>query len=242
MQFLHSQILCFRPTKKNKRMRRKNTLCFMLLVVPLLVCCQTPPTKAFARFYLKTPSALVQRTNFTALYHLIRRGQNWPDPQATDMKEVKLRPILGDYVSSFLSTKKPQNFGTILGDSISEGELLKTMPSSLKAIDFSVPKTSRRRRTRSKTQSLFRLWLWNISYCPVLYRWTDLGKYVWPRYMKIGFCPKKSCSYPAGMTCQPSRKDAKVKVLLWYCSRSKKCSWKVYNENITTKCQCSCSV
>ena len=218
----------------------KNTLFAVFITLPWFVCCQTAPTNGFARFYLKTPSAMVQQTNFTALYHLIRKGQRWPDPQSKDLEETKLRLILGTYSRNFLSTAMPIDFANAAqSNMVTEEELLRTMPNALKSIQFNVP-TKRKRRARSKTQSLFRLWLWSLSYCPVQYKWVDMGKYVWPRYMKVGYCPKRPCSFPEGMTCQPSRKDVQVKVLLWYCTRSLHCSWKVYSERITSACSCRC--
>ncbi len=237
-----SQVLLLsRSTSRPSKMRFQNNIFIIIVSVPFLVYCQTVPTNAFGKFYLKTPSSLMQRTNFTALYHLMRKGQSWPDPKANDKSEYRLRQLLGNYVSNYLSTQKPKDFtnGPVL-NSVSEEELLKTMPDSLKSFQFNLPKSNRKRHPRSKTQLLFRLWLWSISYCPVQYRWTDLGPYVWPRYMKIGYCPKKSCSFPSGMSCQPSKKDVKVKVLLWYCTRSKYCSWRVYSENLTTECKCQC--
>ena len=231
----------YRSRTNDWKMYAKNTLFAVFLALPWLACCQTAPTHGFAQFYLKTPSIMTQQTNFTALYHLIRRGQSWPDPQAKDLEEVKLKRILGSFAADFLSTKMPLDFAsTVNTKAVTEEELIKTMPRSLKSISFYVP-MKRKRRARSKTQSLFRLWLWGMSYCPVQYKWIDMGKYVWPRYMKVGYCPKKSCSFPKGMTCQPSRKDVLVKVLLWYCSRSLRCSWKVFSERITSSCSCRCS-
>ena len=219
----------------------ENTLFAIFLTLPWLICCQTASTNGIARFYLKTPSLMTQQTNFTALYHLIRRGQNWPDPRAEDRKEAKLKRILGTFAGEFLSTELPIDFeSTTQRNMVTEEELLKTMPRSLKSISFHVP-MKRKRHARSKTKSLFRLWLWNMSYCPVQYKWIDMGKYVWPRYMKVGYCPKKSCSFPAGMSCQPSRKDVMVKVLLWFCSRSLRCTWKVFSERITSSCSCRCN-
>ena len=231
----------FRSKRKSTRMRCHSNIFMILTAIPLLVCCQTTSTGAFGKFHLKTPSSLKQQTNFTALYHLMRKDQTWPDPNTNDKEEDKLRQMLGNYVSSYLSTQKPKDFGSgSASNSVSEKELLKTMPSSLKSYDFNVPNSHRKRHPRSKTKLLFRLWLWSISYCPVQYNWTDLGPYVWPRYMKVGLCPRRSCSFPPGMSCQPSKNDVKVKVLLWYCTRTKYCSWRVYSENITTECKCSC--
>ena len=222
-------------------MHRRNNLFIFLLSIPLLVCCQTVPTNGLARFYLNTPSSLTPRTNFTVLYHLMRKSQKWPDPKNEDLKEQSLLRILGNYVSSHLSTKIPKDFDNIQRENeVTEKELLKTMPQSLKTIKFDLPEMPRRHARSQALTSLLQLLLWRRSYCPVEYKWMDLGKYVWPRYMKVGYCPKKSCSIPVGMTCQPSKQDEKVRLLLWFCSRSRKCSWKIYSESITTECKCQC--
>ena len=223
-------------------MHPNKTLFVILATLPWLICCQTAPTNGLRRFYLKTPASVMEQTNFTALYHMMRKGQSWPDPQEKDLKESMLNSMLGSFARDFLSTALPQDLtNPARGNQVTEEELLKTMPDSLKSIKFNVP-LKRKRHARSKTQSLFRLWLWSISYCPVQYQWIDMGIYVWPRYMKVGYCPSRPCSFPAGMTCQPSRKDIRVKVLLWFCSRTLRCTWKVYNENITSECSCLCKV
>ena len=171
----------------------------------------------------------------------------WQDPGVEDRKEEKLRKLLGKRLTlDNLSISRPLDFQKTQTNKVTEAELALTMPNELRATDFKLPGADRSRKPRSKSSELFRLWLWNMSYCPVRYKWKDLGINFWPRYLKVAFCPKKSCSYPVGMSCKPLKADKSVKLLGWTClqgkkNRGKNCRWVTVAFSIVTKCSCSCT-
>ena len=96
-----------------------------------------------------------------------------------------------------------------------------------------------------KLERKFRKLLWAFTYCPVLYRWKDLGIRFWPRWIKTGSCSgKKSCSFPAGMKCQPKKDAMHVKMILrWHCrdwETSDTCRWIPVRYPIIAECECGC--
>ena len=114
--------------------------------------------------------------------------------------------------------------------------------------------------TVSRAVGAFQQWLVKKSSCPVVFQWTDLGEYFWPRYVRQGECEgtgvgdTTSCSWPRGMNCAPA--DSQVLQLLrWHCSRRKspdllgltvrqkikksyRCRWIKIPYPITSSCRC----
>ena len=98
-----------------------------------------------------------------------------------------------------------------------------------------------------KTSDKFRSWLWNLSKCPVRYKWVDLGPKFFPRYLKRGHCSKKkTCSFPAGMKCKED-KYKPVMLLIYICLPSQNyvnasCKWRSMRSlKVLEKCKCSCT-
>ena len=118
---------------------------------------------------------------------------------------------------------------------------------TLKKVYSKMPKSHRKRATLGKrTSHRMKNWLWNLSKCPVYYTWMDLGENIFPRYIKRGECSKKkTCSYPAGMKCQPKGwRD--VNVLIYVCLKEINsvklgCKWRQMTLNVLTECQCGCN-
>jgi noggin len=85
--------------------------------------------------------------------------------------------------------------------------------------------------------------LWAYTACPVVYKWHDLGRRFWPRWLKQGHCPKKkhSCSIPPGMNCRPAAAEHKS-LLRWHCSHKyeKGCKWIQAQLPVITRCECTC--
>ncbi|XP_065341518.1 noggin-like [Cloeon dipterum] len=84
--------------------------------------------------------------------------------------------------------------------------------------------------------------LWAHTACPVEFRWRDLGKRFWPRYIKSGSCVNdkaRSCSIPPGMNCQPAAK-IKLSLLRWFCRPRRACSWHDFELEVVNKCECKC--
>ena len=122
--------------------------------------------------------------------------------------------------------------------------LTHSMPAEIKNLDFKMPGMGR--YLGPKASRKLQLWLWKISYCPMLQKWRDLGVRFWPRYLNVGRCSKKStCSFPKGMRCDVSEVK-RVGLLRWYCpDKFKKrlntnCVWLKFKYPIVAKCKCSC--
>ena len=122
--------------------------------------------------------------------------------------------------------------------------LTQSMPAEIKNLDFKMPGMGR--YLGPKASRKLQLWLWKVSYCPMLQKWRDLGVRFSPRYINVGRCSKKStCSFPKGMRCEVSE-TKKVGVLRWHClDKFKKrsntsCVWRKFAYPVITKCRCSC--
>lgn len=172
-----------------------------------------------------------------------------PDPNSSDLDSRKLRKLIGNYDARYMSVMQPQNNGTnvdaVFGRIRSRKELLSKMPSELKSLQFSVPGWERELGNRASKK--LRLWLWSTSSCPVLPLWKDFGTSHWPRYINVGQCSqKKTCSFPEGMKCKPS-KFKRIRTLWWYCnerlrklSKGSPCFWVKFESNVVEECKCSC--
>ncbi|XP_059158750.1 noggin-like [Physella acuta] len=92
---------------------------------------------------------------------------------------------------------------------------------------------------RSKVQN----YMWSLTYCPVVHTWVNLGASFWPQWIKKTSCTtKRSCSVPAGMTCQPSTNTWKF-ILRWSCQdhvNSTGCKWIPHPYKVITACSCKC--
>ena len=73
--------------------------------------------------------------------------------------------------------------------------------------------------------------------CPVVYEWKDLGEHHWPRYVRIGACSaKKSCSFPAGMGCQP-QEQSHFTILRQFCGNRRWGKAEVEEFNPESQCR-----
>ena len=169
-------------------------------------------------------------------------------PAVKDLDPVLLRDILGKhYDPIFMSTVRPLEAllhpnGTLVYN-FKQGRSFRRrhMPTDFKNIFSANFFDSRRLRSsiskhaRRKVQR----YLWAFSYCPVLYKWRDLGVRFWPRWIREGNCyNRRSCSVPAGMSCKVS--DSTTKTLLWWHCRKPKCKWILIRYPIITSCSCKC--
>ena len=177
-------------------------------------------------------------------------NQSYLNPKPEDRAQEKLEEKLGRKLDPrFMSDtppwgkNKPQN-GYIddedMTDNFSRTELVHSMPRELRKLDFRMPGLGKSLGLRASRK--LRLWLWKLSYCPLLERWEDFGERIWPRFINRGSCTQKSCSFPSGMKCKESRRTS-LPVLLWYCrdkSSRQSCSWFNTHIGVLTECKCSC--
>jgi noggin len=89
------------------------------------------------------------------------------------------------------------------------------MPKSLRKLEWGAlgmaDGSKLRTRVSPKLRRKLVQFLWAYTACPLFEKWRDLGIRFWPRWLKEGHChSERSCSIPAGMTCQPSQADYKV--------------------------------
>ncbi|XP_065213642.1 noggin-2-like [Planococcus citri] len=186
------------------------------------------------------------------------------DPRVGELNITSLLMKLGsNYDANMMSIEPPEEkdndisyFGyrrSHLGRLIPTG----TMPEYLNKMDFKYLTLTNgsklRTRISPKLKRKIQQFLWAYTACPVVYRWKDLGIRFWPRYLKVGYCPKNvSCSIPPGMTCKASAVTHKM-LLRWHCKSSyypnkyssssnhrRHCGWMKVQYPVLTECSCSC--
>ena len=171
------------------------------------------------------------------------------EPYNGERNPKRLLRILGgrNYNSDFMSDKRPEESfrspnGTLEYD-LSNGHPRGKMPPELKSFTLNVDRGRNQPRLRLEDKHdrhVVRRFLWNYSYCPVLYRWKDLGARFWPRWIREGSCYNgRSCSIPAGMRCQQSASTS-LTLLYWHCRRMKKCLWIRIQYPVISACNCGC--
>lgn len=179
------------------------------------------------------------------------------DPKPEDMNPRHLRERIGrDFDRNFMSETRPVE--SILHPngsvefSFKRTRRGKVVPASkmpkeirhLRLHALKLPDGSRfRMKVGKKMRRKFKQLLWAYTYCPVAYRWKDLGLRFWPRWIKEGSClTLGSCSFPSGMSCKP-HKFVRKTVLRWHCqdwTKKRLCKWIAVNIPIISECSCSC--
>ncbi|KAF8776938.1 Noggin-2 like protein [Argiope bruennichi] len=134
------------------------------------------------------------------------------DPKPEDLSPKPLRERLDrDFDKQFMSETRPLESilhpnGTV-EFSFKRTKRGKLVPSSkmpkeirhLRLHALKLPDGSRfRMKVGKKMRRKFKQMLWAYTYCPVAYRWKDLGLRFWPRWIKEGSClTLGSCSFPS---------------------------------------------
>ena len=121
------------------------------------------------------------------------------------------------------------------------------IPASLRRLrldELTLPDGSRQKlRLSHRLRRKMLKYLHAYTHCAVRHRWKDLGVRFWPRWLRTGECDtKRSCSIPAGMTCQPAR-SRHLTLLRWHCQdwrRVRHCKWLRVRYPVVSKCECSC--
>ncbi|XP_048847881.1 noggin-3-like [Brienomyrus brachyistius] len=168
------------------------------------------------------------------------------DPEEKDLNETELRNLLGSHFDSlFMSTTPLEDKHTSNGqvDSLEEVHLPNgSMPALIKSLEFDV--LHGKKQSSRKLQRKLQLWLWTYASCPVVYAWNDLGRRFWPRYVKVGSCPReRSCSVPEGMVCKPD-KSTHFTILRWRCQQKNAgltCTWIHMKYPVVLECKCACA-
>lgn len=164
------------------------------------------------------------------------------DPRETDLNEQTLRKKLGSHFDpGFMSVSAPPQLNATTHAPLPPPP--GPLPLHFRRLDLSATPYGARLRTGKKARRKLVQLLWTYTHCPVLYRWKDLGVRFWPRYIKEGTCfSERSCSLPAGMTCQSDKAINKT-FLRWHCQgflRQKYCTWIPMQYPIISTCKCSC--
>lgn len=179
------------------------------------------------------------------------------DPGPEDLDPVNLQRILaGHFDPKFMAVQRPKesylhpNGSLKPGFRLRKGRLVpaRPMPRELQKIrlkNIELPgglrvRLDMGRRLRRKMRQL----LWTYTYCPLVYRWKDLGLRFWPRWIREGRCYKsrRSCSFPPGMSCREKSSTEKT-VLRWHCrdwAQRRQCRWILATMSILVECSCSC--
>lgn len=176
------------------------------------------------------------------------------DPIESDFDIPLLKEKLGkdyDQVNTAINKEellmKKNNYSSSHGDRQQDfvrKMLVQSMPQEIKNLNFKMP--GMKRYLGSKASKKLQLWLWQVSHCPVLPKWKDLGVRYWPRHINVGRCSKKAtCSFPSGMRCRiSSTKD--VGVLRWHCldrfaqRKETTCMWLPFHHPVISECKCKC--
>ena len=180
----------------------------------------------------------------------VPRPYQTPPPQTheDDLQEDVLLRLLDDSVDErYLSIERPA--GSILyPNGTMETNFKKGLPKDelaeeIQHLKFPRPSLGGSQEVRVKDSAyrrLIRQYLWASSYCPVVYKWADLGPNFWPRWINEGTCYNgRSCSIPAGMSCHP-HEVVEVSILFWRCRSRRSCDWIPFRHQIVSKCQCGC--
>lgn len=165
------------------------------------------------------------------------------EPTIGDINPKRLRRILTakKFNHEFMSVKRPSESVKFPNGSLyynlNNGHPRGRMPAQLKSLSLSSDRGKQRVHDKQVRHTI-RKFLWNYSYCPVLYKWRDLGLNFWPRWIKEGRCYNgRSCSIPAGMSCK--QKDHTFLTLLyWHCKQN--CYWMRIQYPIISSCACGC--
>ncbi|ESO87395.1 hypothetical protein LOTGIDRAFT_127878 [Lottia gigantea] len=185
------------------------------------------------------------------IMNLIENPNASYDPKPSDINRRFLKHLIGtDYDKDFMSYKIPKgmNFTTMF--TLEKGRPAGKKPKFLKLIKTLKHINGQKFKLKlgKKHRRKFQKYLWNYTFCPVMYIWKDLGLRFWPRWIKEGTCKSKnqrSCSIPPGMECKPSGSTTKT-ILRWYCRKRSlekvpyDCEWLMVKYPIITKCSCSC--
>ena len=183
--------------------------------------------------------------------------KNLEKPKKMERNLERLKRLLGNNFNPyFTSINKPDLLkarqpSSILEEDTTENIKMKSFPqmnAKLRNMKFFVKKENgKRKEFGKKVTQKFQRWLWNLSRCPVRYKWIDIGENIFPRFIKLGACSKKkTCSFPAGMKCIKSGWKT-VDVLLYTCPNSNinsvtsTCQWRPMRLDILTACKCGCS-
>ncbi|CAL1529884.1 unnamed protein product [Lymnaea stagnalis] len=170
------------------------------------------------------------------------------DPRPSDINTRSLRKQLGSkFKRDFMSVQDPNKRSTPAPPLIPlhNGRPQGKRPGFLSLLRSAVLQDGTRVElpTTKKERRKFQKYLWNLTYCPVMYSWKYLGIRFWPQWIKEGSCVnKRSCSLPEGMMCAPSM-SSNIALLRWHCADFNDhttCQWIRVYYPIITECACSC--
>ncbi|CAH1277769.1 NOG [Branchiostoma lanceolatum] len=173
------------------------------------------------------------------------------DPKEADLDVQILRKLLGrQYDPYYMSIEHPDpstlNANCTLNGESNEGNRCKPpgpKPRWIDDLDVGTFPNGRKVKLNKRSRRKFKMWMWSLTHCPVVHSWKDLGVRFWPRWVKEGRCSTgRSCSFPPGMTCRPSRSVMKT-FLRFHCQgwgKQHNCNWIKIHYPLIAECSCSC--
>ncbi|XP_055353223.1 noggin-like [Paramacrobiotus metropolitanus] len=166
------------------------------------------------------------------------------DPAPTDLSPNILKQQLGgDFVPKYMSVSRPLE--SIIKPNGSLDYSTYHIPQEIKQLRFAKFPGKFGGKARRSFRKKIRQFLAAYTFCPINYRWTDLGVRFFPRWIRQGVCynePGHSCSIPASNKCQSS-KSQNLRLLRWHCrnwDRGLFCRWISIWYPIITACECKC--
>lgn len=176
-------------------------------------------------------------------------------PSERDLNERRLLKRLGGKIDErFLSVTEPSQMSD---EPIVQRVLLRGITTAEKNFlrqvirNETIPKMG---KTSLSVERFLMKWLIHKSDCPVERTWKHLGNCYWPRWISMGRCVNKQCSWPHGMSCVPSD-PVSVMMLRWHCRKVRdgrkgkrpgaqasniSCRWSKFRYPIINNCACKC--
>lgn len=152
--------------------------------------------------------------NFVFLTAGTNSGKYKPRKRNLRTKRL-LRKLGASFDTEWMSIEKPSQNSSYLD--ISHDKKLAPM---VRRLNFSfIDEQFKAFQFQNDLHGIFEEWLLQQASCPVEFRWTDLGTFFWPRWVKTGQCViNNSCSWPPGMKCAPVKRKL-IHLLQWYCRK-----------------------
>nr|XP_054763813.1 noggin-2-like [Lytechinus pictus] len=232
---------------------------FVMFVTAVIIDGAKRATTRSSVSLLTRPRPVLRPSDRIMPLPLLEDPRDYTRPETRDLLESKLRRKMGNALDerwmSITEPTSPSTNGVDNTPNLRNTWLRRQLNSLNLSRDSSMVNLS------DQEVASLESWLMRKANCIVNYEWVYVGPLFWPSWVKHGTCPKKPCSWPAGMTCVPGD-STNIRLLRWHCrsrqtstvtneesqgkssggsSSGKQCRWLKVPYVITTQCVCSCS-